>query len=73
MPRKPKNEEPITLTQEQVAEVAFMAAGAASVPFMEDYPDYVMPTERICEGVDRVLLDHGVDVANLHGYSGARR
>lgn len=56
------------LTNKQVAQIAFEAAGAASAPFMQDHPHYVFPSERVSAGVDQVLLEHGIDVALLEGY-----
>jgi hypothetical protein len=45
---------------DKLRELAFQSAGAASVPFMMDHPDYVMPTEQITEGVNKVLEDFGI-------------
>ena len=43
------------LSEDQVRSVATTAAGAASMPFMEDHPRYVMPAERVIEGVEAVV------------------
>jgi hypothetical protein len=45
---------------DKIREIAFMAAGAATVPFMEDHPHDVMPSQRVSEGVDRVLAEFGI-------------
>lgn len=63
----------ITLTHAEAAGLAFESAGAASVPFMQDHPDYVMPTERISVGVAEVLLERGVDISTIPGYGRASR
>jgi hypothetical protein len=67
----PDNDKPITLTHEQVCALAFQAAGAASVPFMRDHPETVMPTQEISELVGGVLSEHGIDLSKIHGYAGA--
>jgi hypothetical protein len=43
-----------------IRRIAYEAAGAASVPFMQDHPDYVMPSERIEDGVRAVLASYGI-------------
>lgn len=45
---------------EEVAEIAHVAAGAASTPFMRDHPTYVMPSEEIVELVGAVLAERGI-------------
>lgn len=49
--------EPLTLTVEEVREIAYQAAGAATAPFMRDHPHYVMPVEQVREAVEAVLHD----------------
>lgn len=45
---------------EEVAEIAFVAAGAATAPLMADHGDYVFPAERVVAGVRAVLAEHGI-------------
>jgi hypothetical protein len=45
---------------ERLHEVIYQAAGAATSPFMEDHPDYVFPSERVIEGIERVLKEFGI-------------
>jgi hypothetical protein len=45
---------------EKLREVVFQAAGAATVPFMQDHPDYVFPDQRVIEGIEAVLRDFGI-------------
>lgn len=45
---------------EEVAEIAYVAAGAATAPLMHDHPDYVFPSERVAEGVNIVLAERGI-------------
>lgn len=45
---------------EEVAEIAFVAAGAATAPLMADHPDYVFPSERCTAGVNLVLAERGI-------------
>lgn len=61
------------LTNKQVAQIAFEAAGAATAPLLQDHPHYVFPSERVSAGVDRVLLEHGIDVTHLEGYGSAAK
>lgn len=42
-------------TTEQLHELVFQAAGAATRPLLEDNPDYVFPAERVQEAVNFVL------------------
>src|SRR6516225_7161417 len=39
---------------DKLREVIYQAAGAATLPFMQDHPEDVMPTERVIEGVEAV-------------------
>jgi hypothetical protein len=45
---------------EKLHEVIYQAAGAATLPFMQDHPDYVFPSERVTEGIEAVLKDFGI-------------
>jgi hypothetical protein len=45
---------------DKLREVIYQAAGAATLPFMQDHPDDVMPTERVIEGVEAVCRDFGI-------------
>lgn len=51
----------VTFTPEEVTEIAFTAAGAATGPLLADHPRYVFPCERVAEGVRRVLRDAGIE------------
>lgn len=65
------DEKQITMTYKELCGFAFEVAGAASVPFMQDHPHYVMPTERISEGVVPLLAERGIDLARISGYGTA--
>jgi hypothetical protein len=67
---RPEPGEIITMTEERVWGLAFQAAGAASVPFMRDHPQYVMPDGDITEGVTNVLADFGFTAPPV-GYKAA--
>lgn len=45
---------------EEVVEIAFVAAGAATAPLMADHPHYVFPDVRVKEGVNLVLAERGI-------------
>lgn len=45
---------------EEVAEIAFVAAGAATAPLMADHGDYEFPSERVVAGVRAVLAERGI-------------
>lgn len=45
---------------EKLREIIFQAAGAATLPLLEDHPNYVFPSERVNEAVERVLVDFGI-------------
>jgi hypothetical protein len=45
---------------DKLREVIYQAAGAATLPFMQDHPDDVMPTERVIEGIEAVCRDFGI-------------
>lgn len=48
------------LSTQQIHELVYQAAGAATVPFMKEHPDMEMPTEEVVKGVGAVLAEHGV-------------
>lgn len=59
------------LSAEQLAEFAFVVAGAATGPLMRDNPGYVFPAEAVGAMVDLVVKERfGFDVAQLPGYRG---
>lgn len=59
----------VTLTFREVCELAFTAAGSASVPFMRDHPSYVMPSEEIRDSVNQVIRDLvGIEPTAIRGY-----
>lgn len=45
------------LAEAALLELAFVAAGAATAPLLQDNPDYVFPAERVKENVNRVVRD----------------
>lgn len=67
------NARTVTLTFEEVCGLVFEAAGATSVPFMRDHPQYVMPTEEITEGIRPILAERGIDLTRIHGYGQSLR
>lgn len=64
----------VTLTEADLCELVFTAAGAATGPLMRDNPEYVFPSERVAEAVTLVIEEHTpVKVADVPGYAGAAR
>lgn len=65
------------LTTDELHELCFLVAGAASSPFMKAHPDFVMPTEELTAEVNRTLADKGFPIAEqnspeeLQGTDGA--
>lgn len=51
---------------EKLREIIFQAAGAATGPLLEDHPDYVFPSERVSEAVERVCESFGIP--KVEGY-----
>jgi hypothetical protein len=47
---------------EKIRELVFQAAGAATGPLLQDHPDYVFPSDRVAEAVERVCAEFGVTV-----------
>ena len=45
---------------EKLYEIIYQTVGAATVPFMEDHPDYVFPSERVIEAVAYSLKNFGI-------------
>jgi len=45
---------------EKLREMMFQAAGAATVPLLQDHPNYVFPSERVSEAVERVCESFGI-------------
>lgn len=45
----------VDITVEKLRELVYQAAGAATVPLLEDHPRYVFPSERVQEAVEHVL------------------
>lgn len=67
----PAAENPARLTDQELADLAFSVAGAASAPFMRDNPGYVMPADEIGALVRELLQERfGFDAAELAGYRG---
>lgn len=58
----------MTFTVEQICALVYSACGAATVPFMRDHPDYVMPSEEIRELVEPILVEAGIDPTRVRGY-----
>jgi hypothetical protein len=52
---------------EKLHEVIYQAAGAATLPFMQDHPDYTFPSERVVEGIEAVLKDFGIPPRGVPG------
>ena len=45
---------------DKLHEIIFQAAGAATMPLLMDHPDYVFPSERVTEAVNKVLATFGI-------------
>lgn len=45
---------------DEVRAIAYQTAGAATVPLLEDHPNYVFPSERVKEQVESMLGHHGL-------------
>lgn len=59
------NDTPIyVLTSEQLRELVFQAAGAATAPLMADHPDYEFPSQRVEDAVNSVLKQFVKDAVN---------
>lgn len=50
-----------TFAAEEVAGIAFEAVAAGTAPLLADHPGYVFPSERVKEGVECVLREHGIE------------
>lgn len=45
---------------EKLHEIIFQAAGAATLPLLEDHPGYIFPSERVKEAVEEVCSQFGI-------------
>lgn len=45
---------------EKLREIIFQAAGAATLPLLQDHPDYVFPSERVSEAVEQICESFGI-------------
>lgn len=45
---------------DKLREIVYQAAGAATAPLLEDHPDYVFPSERVADNVERVCVAFGI-------------
>ena len=54
---KQEHERPLL---EKIHELVFQVAGAATSPLLQDNPEYVFPSERVIENVNRILEEFGI-------------
>lgn len=45
---------------EKIREMMFQAAGAATMPLLQDHPGYIFPSERVKEAVESVCESFGI-------------
>lgn len=45
---------------EKLREIIFQAAGAATLPLLEENPGYIFPAERVAEAVEEVCSKFGI-------------
>lgn len=62
----------VTMSEEELLELVFTAAGAATAPLMADHPGYVFPSEQVSGAVVRVIEEKtDITVSDVEGYRGA--
>lgn len=70
----PREQSYYTCTHEQLMELVFEAAGAATGPLMQDHPDYEFPSERVSLAVAEVIREKtGIEPNDIQGYSIEKR
>jgi hypothetical protein len=52
---------------DKLHEIIYQAVGAATVPMMQDHPDYVFPSERVKEAVEGCLVKLGIPPREGYG------
>lgn len=61
----------VTMSEEDLLELVFTAAGAATQPLLRDNPGYVFPAEDVRDAVAMVIEEKtDITVSEVPGYAG---